>query len=94
MRTNQQLVLISANKSRNSRHWSSDDYDVRLGDAKGRVVGRIFLSPQSPKDRLWFWTITERVPQWPTDRGYAATRDEAMTAFKLAWCADRRREAG
>jgi hypothetical protein len=49
------------------------------------VIGRIFRSPQSPPDRPWFWTITARVPQQPTDKGYAATREDAMTAFKLAW---------
>ena len=32
-----------------------------------------------------FWTITARVPQYPHDRGYAATREDAVAAFKLAW---------
>jgi hypothetical protein len=31
------------------------------------------------------WTITARVPQYPHDRGYTATREEAMAAFKAAW---------
>ena len=34
------LVLVSARKSRDADHWDKDDYDVRLGDASGRVVGR------------------------------------------------------
>jgi hypothetical protein len=32
-----------------------------------------------------FWTITARVPQYPHDRGYAATREQAMADFKAAW---------
>jgi hypothetical protein len=81
----QQLTLVKASKSRPSGEWSDDDYDVRLGDASGQVIGRIFRPPQSPQDRPWFWTITERVPQRPTDRGYAGTREDAMANFKLAW---------
>jgi hypothetical protein len=71
--------------SRGGGHWSPDDFDVRLGDAGGKVIGRIFRAPQSPQDRPWFWTITERVPQWPTQRGYAATREDAMADFEAAW---------
>jgi hypothetical protein len=35
-----QFVLVSARKSRGADHWDKDDYDVRLGDASGPVVGR------------------------------------------------------
>ena len=35
------LVLVSARKSRGADHWDKDDYDVRLGDARGAVIGRI-----------------------------------------------------
>ena len=55
-----QLVLVSARKSRGADHWDKDDYDVRLGDASGPVVGRIMRHPQAPEDQPWFWTITAR----------------------------------
>ena len=46
------LTLKQANASRCGDHWSLDDYDVR--DESGRVVGRIMLHPQAPKDQPWF----------------------------------------
>jgi len=79
--SDQQLVLISANKSRGSAHWSPDDYDVR--DSLGKVVGRIMRHPQTPKDHPWFWTITAReMPPSVHNHGYSATREQAMAAFK------------
>ena len=79
------LTLVSAKESRGDGHWSHDDYDVRLGDANGRVVGKIFKAVMAPDDLNWLWTITERTPQKLTYRGYAATLEEAMEAFKRAW---------
>jgi hypothetical protein len=29
--------------------------------------------------------ITERVPRYPDDRGYAASREQAIADFKAAW---------
>ena len=40
-----QLVLVSARKSRSADHWDKDDYDVRLSDASGAVVGRNYAPP-------------------------------------------------
>ena len=77
------LFLVPASESRPSGNWSDDDYDVQDGNAK--VVGRIFRATAAPPGRSWFWTITVRQPQHPTVRGYTATRDEAMAAFKRAW---------
>lgn len=79
------LILLRANKSRGSNHWDADDYDVRLGDTGGEVVGRIMRHPQTPKDQPWFWTITARFPSSTRDRGYTKTREQAMTRFRLAW---------
>jgi hypothetical protein len=77
-----QLLLVKATKSQGGQ-WAHDDYDVR--DRAGKVVGRIMLHPQAPKDRPWFWTITAHKPQTPTDRGYATTREVALAAFRAAW---------
>ena len=79
------LLLVRANKSRGGGHWREDDYDVRADD--GRVVGRIMLHPQAPSGgRSWFWTCTARYgPKFPNDRGYAASREEAMVEFQTQW---------
>jgi len=55
-----QLVLVSARQSRGADDWDKDDYDVRLGDASGPVVGRIMRHPQASEAKPWFWTITAR----------------------------------
>ena len=68
-------TLKCASKSRPSGEWSDDDYDVWDGNAK--VVGRIFRADAAPPGRSWFWTITVRLPQYPTVHGYTATREEA-----------------
>jgi hypothetical protein len=51
----------------------------------GQHIGRIMWTHAAPEDRRWFWTITARVPQNAYDRGYAATREDAMANFKARW---------
>src|SRR5215510_926967 len=80
------LVLVSARKSRGSDFWGGDDYDVRLGDGSGPVVGRIMRHPQASERQPWFWTITAREqPSSVYNRGYAASREQAMRYFKARY---------
>ena len=80
------LVLVSARKSRGAGHWDKDDYDVRLGDKGGPVIGRIMRHPQTPEAQPWFWTITAREqPPSVYNRGYAASREQAMRYFKTRY---------
>jgi hypothetical protein len=76
------LVLKPASKSRASGEWPADDYDVFDGD---RHIGRIMRTRAGPEDSCWFWTIIPGGPQAPTDRGYAATREDAIADFKSRW---------
>jgi hypothetical protein len=67
------------------RIGGKDDYVVLDG---GRVIGRIFLQRQAPGPEPWFWTITAPdIPPSIDKRGYSATREEAMAAFKARWLA-------
>jgi len=64
----------------NNQLRGAEPLPPRCGDSG---FGRIFLQPQSPEGRPWFWTITAPdIPPSLDKRGYSATREEAMAAFK------------
>jgi hypothetical protein len=80
-----QLSLKRASASRSSGQWQDEDYDVL---ADGKPVGRIYedASASTPPELRWFWSITEIVPaRSGVTNGTAATREEAMVKFRVAW---------
>ena len=81
---NTEQMTKRANKNRlGAIDWGPNDFDVCESN---RCIGRIFLSPQSPPDRNWMWTINGRdYPRSIHSRGYSATREQAMADFKKQW---------
>jgi hypothetical protein len=62
----------------------TDDYEVFDEDRK--VIGRIVWTHVASRATPWLWTLFRgHGPQSPADKGYAATREDAMAAFKAAW---------
>src|SRR5262249_58847643 len=84
-------------KSRGADHWSKDDYDVRLDDARGPVVGRIMRHPQAPQGQPWFWTITARGRPQSITTGMqrAVMRQWRISKRAAAWrCGCRQKKRG
>jgi hypothetical protein len=77
------LILKRASVPRPSGQWSDADFDVLADD---KLVGRIMKSAVPPPGLPWFWTLVYGYhrDRTPTD-GYAATREDAMAAFKKSW---------
>jgi hypothetical protein len=76
------LILKKTRTHYGEAHWPENDFAVLNGD---QVIGRIMCHPQAPKVQPWFWTITQGLPPGTQNRGYAATRLQAMTDFKTRW---------
>jgi len=67
------------------RYFGFGDEDDHVVLEGGRCIGCIFLSPQAPEGRSWFWAITDRYfPHSIDNKGYCATCEEAMAAFSRA----------
>src|SRR5262245_25779202 len=82
-----QISEVMLTLKRTGKHfnqpWGANDFVVL--DA-GKVIGRIMLHPQTPKDRPWFWTIVAReIPPSIHNRGYSTTREQVMADFKKQW---------
>ena len=77
---------LSAGAALTTRSQYGSGFDASVVIDGDRVIGRIFLSPQSPSGRNWMWTITARdYPRSIHSRGYSATREQAMADFKAQW---------
>ena len=69
------LALVSASKNDNL-----DSFAVFDGE---RCVGQCMRTHRSPQGKPWFWTIFRGAPD-VSDRGYAATREQAIAELKGA----------
>jgi hypothetical protein len=74
------LTLVSASKAD-----SPDSFAVFDGDD---CVGHIMRTQKSPPGKPWFWTIfVGDTHISAVDRGYAATREQALADFDALWLA-------
>ena len=49
-------------------------------------IGHIMRTQKSPEGKPWFWTIfAGAAPGMVCDRGYAATREQALADFEAEW---------
>ena len=73
------LTLVGASKADNH-----DSFAVFDGED---CVGHIMRTQKSPPGKPWFWTIfvSDRHNSTTVDRGYAATREQAMADFEAQW---------
>jgi hypothetical protein len=50
-----------------------------------RCVGHILRTVQAPEGKPWFWTIFTHDRSVTLDRGYAATRGQAVADLTAQW---------
>ena len=79
------LIVVESKIGAHGENLLDDDYDVRLGDATGKLIGRILWTYGPSRQTPWYWTITVPVQRAPIRSGYAATREEAISAFEAAY---------
>lgn len=72
------LTLVCASKTNNR-----DSFAVFDGED---CIGHIMRTQKCPKDKPWFWTIfVGGASGIVSDRGYAATREQAIAHFEVEW---------
>ena len=59
--------------------YSEDSFALFEGD---RCVGHVLRTSHAPEGKSWFWTIFTGGVADTTDRGYAATREQAIEDAK------------
>ena len=76
-------LILKKTASHYGGDWADSDFVVLEGD---KVIGCIMLHPQARTGQPWFWTITAREAK-PSiyNKGYAASREQAMADFKARW---------
>src|SRR5450759_4696150 len=76
--------IVAKVSNRGATIFSPEDKtgsDRRLIWPQAYYRKRTFANRCSPTP-IFEHTTTARIPQWPHDRGYAATREDAVAAFK------------
>ena len=73
------LTLKRTYESPSVGPWSYEDYDVFGGN---RRIGRVLRYSQGAEGRSCFWFTAASHPQNSYDRGYAASREQAVADFK------------
>jgi hypothetical protein len=74
------MITMLPLKSAKGGRWRIDIYNVR--DHR-RVIGRIMRTHIA--GRPWFWAITAQRKQQRDDRGYAASREDAIEQLRRRW---------
>jgi hypothetical protein len=74
------MITMLPLKSAKSGQWRVDIYNVR---DRGRIIGRVMRTHIAGWP--WFWAITAQRRQRCGDRGYAASRDNAIEQLRRRW---------